>query len=84
MKEYQVEPAEVKILSRIFCNCCGKEIDRSGKHAYRDYVSIHKDWGYDSPFDGEVHDIDLCADCYEAWIRNFRIDPRQGGDDEDV
>jgi len=33
-----------------------------------DYV-----WGYFSEKDGERHSFDLCEDCYDAMIKNFKI-----------
>lgn len=84
MKHYKTVQIEKQVPDRIICNCCGQEIRITGQHPYPEYVTIHKTWGYDSPYDGEEHEIDLCPECYDQWIRTFQIDPRQRKETEDV
>ena len=41
------------------CHCCGRAIGQE------DYVHI----------DGQKHVIDLCEDCYDRWIQDFKHAP---------
>ncbi len=84
MKQYKTIQIEKKVPESIICNCCGQKINSTKQHPYPDYITIHKIWGYDSPYDGEEHDIDLCTDCYAKWIQTFKIDPRDRKEAEDV
>ena len=76
MKQYKTIQVQKQVPDRIICNCCGREIQITKQHPYPEYVSIRKEWGYDSPYDGEVHEIDLCQDCYAKWIRTFKFAPQ--------
>ena len=64
-----------KEVSEVHCNACGKEVGKDASGYLLDYVSLNKQWGYHSPFDGESHDIDLCIACYQTWINRFEIPP---------
>lgn len=77
MKHYKTIQIEKKVPDRIICNCCGQEITCTRQHPYPDYLSVEKEWGYDSPYDGEKHEFDLCPDCYAKWIGTFKIPPQQ-------
>jgi len=57
----------------IICNACGKPLARNGHGYFPDHLEITKHWGYDSPFDGEIHSFDVCVECYEAGIKKFAI-----------
>lgn len=59
----------------IFCNCCGKEIEKNQFGYHHEYLSIKKDWGYNSEFDGQSHEIELCQECYKNIIESFKIRP---------
>lgn len=75
MKHYKTIQIQKQVPDHIICNCCGQKIRITGQQPYPEYVSIRKEWGYNSPYDGEVHEIDLCQDCYQKWIRTFRFSP---------
>ena len=62
-------------LTDICCNVCGRGINQDDSGYFEDHVTFSKSWGYHSPFDGESHAIDLCVECYQAWIRQFQIPP---------
>lgn len=57
------------------CNCCGKTLQtgktKSGEP--EEVVRIQKEWGYFSKKDLECHSILLCENCYDNWIRTFKI-----------
>lgn len=57
----------------IFCNQCGKLIKVEEGIVKEGVFSAHVDWGYFSNKDGEMHQVDLCEDCYDKWIAHFAI-----------
>ena len=57
----------------IFCNCCVKQIRTDRDRIAEGVFSGHVQWGYFSEKDGEIHDFDLCEDCYDKWIASFQI-----------
>lgn len=69
MREYKVSMQEERVLSRILCNCCGRDIplDRA------DHFHGEKTWGYFSEKDGRQDSFDLCEDCYDKMTEKFQI-----------
>ena len=64
-------------LSDVQCNVCGRSVSKDATGGYfEDHVSISKTWGYHSPYDGEIHAMDVCVDCYQGWTEQFAIPPR--------
>lgn len=74
MRQYQIKGTkEVKEVSKIFCNQCGKEIPVVNGQAQAGVFSVEYSWGYFSEKDGERHAFELCEDCYDAMLKGFRI-----------
>ena len=71
MRKYteQTKPHSLEI----FCNCCGKQIRTDRDRIAEGVFSGHVQWGCFSEKDGEIHDFDLCEDCYDKWIASFQI-----------
>lgn len=72
---------EEEVITNVICNCCGKSI-RSACFCEEDinpliirdeYMTINKDWGYFSKWDGETHNVDLCQECCEKIASTFVI-----------
>ena len=63
MRQYKTVQVPKRVIESLRCNCCGRVIQS------RECFSAVKHWGYDSPYDGEVHAMDICADCYAVWIQ---------------
>ena len=61
---------------KIMCNCCGKTIGTEKDLPKQDYLYIKKEWGYFSKKDGKIQEFRLCEECYDEWIRSFRIPVR--------
>ncbi len=76
MKKIKTVSTTTEMLEGIVCNCCGKEIEKSGSGRLSDYLSVDKDWGYLSPFDLENHSFDICVECYNRIIGTFKIPVR--------
>lgn len=81
MKQYKTIQVQKQVPEHIICNCCGQEIKITQQHPYPQYVSIRKEWGFDSDYDGELHEIDLCQECYGKWIQTFKISPKSENDE---
>lgn len=60
------------IQSKIFCNLCGKEMDRWDR---QEGFSIHRRCGYGTKYDGETLELDICCDCMERLIDSCRLSP---------
>ena len=69
MREYKVSMQEEKILSRVVCNGCGREIPLDSA----DHFHGEKTWGYFSEKDGRQDQIDLCEDCYDKITADFAV-----------
>lgn len=77
MKKYEKTIIEENILTKVYCNKCGKAIDHEVIRGKSDYISIEKEWGYFSNKDMEVHSFDICEACYDEFINSFKIPPKQ-------
>ncbi len=75
MRQYKIQ--ETKEVEKIICNKCGKEILVKNGMPEEDVLSVQKRWGYFSKKDNEVHEFDLCEDCYDEWIKTFSISAEQ-------
>ena len=53
------------------CNCCGKEIEERKQ----DYIYIEKEWNYFSNKDGMKSKLRICEACFDAWTKQFVIQP---------
>lgn len=73
MYQYTTCEKREKILTKIVCNKCKKEMNVENGIPREDLLSVEKRWGYFSEKDGEVHRFDLCETCYNELIRSFAI-----------
>lgn len=56
-----------------FCNCCGnKMIVEHGIIKEGAFVAEIL-WGYFSEKDGELHNFDMCEECYDRMTEKFKI-----------
>lgn len=69
MRQYEIK--EIKEISRIVCNKCGKEIPVTKGSAKQGVFSVDYEWGYFSEKDGEKHSFDLCESCYDKMLTSF-------------
>lgn len=69
-------PESLPEISNISCNSCARHIEKDNIGYFEDYIALKKRWGYHSPYDGECHSIDLCTDCYRAWVSDFKMPPQ--------
>ncbi|HWT26497.1 MAG TPA: hypothetical protein VN131_01025 [Mobilitalea sp.] len=57
----------------IYCNSCGKLLKVENGILKEDAFEATKEWGYFSQKDMEVHQFNLCEECYEKIISEFKI-----------
>lgn len=69
MREYHAEMREEKVLCKVVCNGCGREIPLDTE----DYFHGEKAWGYFSNQDGRQDCFDLCEDCYQKLTESFAV-----------
>lgn len=62
-------------IDKVYCNSCGKCIEKDSYEYFHEYLHIEKSWGYTSNKDGELHSFDLCENCYDKFISSFEIPP---------
>lgn len=63
------------MLETVICNHCGKKMIVEGGILREGAISISHAWDFFSEKDGEVHHLDLCEDCYDEIVSQFRIAP---------
>ena len=73
MREYGLKAQEHQTMTKVVCNCCGKEIPLIREDMWEDYFHAEKNWGYLSNQDGRTDSFDMCQDCYEKMISQFKI-----------
>lgn len=59
--------------NEIFCNCCGRKMYKENGIIKQGALPINADWGYFSAKDGEMHQFLICEECYDEWIKCFKI-----------
>ncbi len=64
VKYKEVSTAE-KVIDKVFCDICKKEIVKDKFGYMRDYVHIEKEWGYNSNKDGVKTEVDICEECFD-------------------
>ncbi len=69
MREYRITMTETKALSKVICNCCGREIPFD----CCDHFHGEKTWGYFSEKDGRQDSFDLCEACYDKITADFAV-----------
>jgi hypothetical protein len=75
MKVFAEKAVITQELADVRCNQCGRALRKDEAGYFEDYLSVSKKWGYHSPMDGDLHEIDLCIDCYTKWVQGFQIPP---------
>lgn len=64
---------EKNIVNEIYCNICGKKIEKDVHGYFSDHLHIKKTWGYNSTKDGACHELDICEECYDKILKNCKI-----------
>lgn len=62
-----------KDIKMICCNACGRNLTIEKGILKEDAFEATKEWGYFSNKDTQVHHFNLCEECYDQLIANFKI-----------
>lgn len=58
---------------KVYCNACGKKLYVKHGIVLEGCNSFTVEWDYFSEKDGEIHRFDLCEECYDKFIKTFKI-----------
>ncbi len=58
---------------KVICNQCQKELKLEKGYLKEGCFSINYSFGYFSKKDGVRHKFDLCEECYDKLVAQFRI-----------
>jgi hypothetical protein len=68
LREYETKKVEKKVLSKVTCDVCKKEIKKGEE--YYNVTTHHNDWGNDSV--DSFKDFDICSDdCLKVKFVEF-------------
>lgn len=56
----------------VYCNRCGKSLHVENDIVMEGILSVETTWGYFSKKDGEIHSFDMCEECYDNLIKQFK------------
>lgn len=59
-------------LEQMYCNRCGKKISLENGIVKEGILTVEQQWGYFSGKDGKRHSFDLCEECYDEIVKNFK------------
>ncbi|MCD8224692.1 MAG: hypothetical protein LUC99_07610 [Clostridiales bacterium] len=62
-------------LETVICNHCGRKLIVKGGLLREGAICVDHVWDFFSEKDGEMHHWDLCEDCYDDFVNQFRIEP---------
>lgn len=63
------------LLTSVICNSCGKKLVVEKGILREGAFCVTHFWDFFSEKDGEIHHWDLCEDCYDLMVSQFRIAP---------
>lgn len=75
MKTFKNSTKDFKEISNIFCNMCGVELKKDSFGYFSPYFDVDYRWSYPSKFDNSIHSFTLCENCYENFIKTFKLPP---------
>ncbi len=73
MKVYRKTTSTERKVQRIFCNRCGRSMKIENGIVREGIFSAEVSFGYFSKKDGIRQEFDLCEECYDRMIRQFKI-----------
>lgn len=67
------EKMKEESLTKVICNCCGKELLVENGIIKEGCFHASAVFGYFSKKDGAVQQFDLCESCYDKMLADFRV-----------
>ena len=80
MRKYENEQ-DVKLI-QVICNRCGKKLKLENGYLKEACFQADHVFGYFSNKDGIRHCFDLCEDCYDKMVENFKIPVEESQENE--
>lgn len=71
MRKY--EDGQERKLIHAVCNRCGRSLKVEDGYLREGCFSAEAAFGYFSRKDGAVHSFDLCEDCYDEIVAQFKV-----------
>ena len=71
MRKY--EDGQERKLMHAVCNRCGRSLKVEDGYLREGCISVEEAFGYFSRKDGTVHSFDLCEDCYDEIVAQFKV-----------
>lgn len=62
-----------KKLSAVICNGCGRQLKVEAGMLKEGCFYGKQNFGYFSSMDGQIHNFDLCEDCYRKMTEKFTV-----------
>ena len=75
VRVYYQEAKPEKRLDRVICNRCGKQLKVKEGILREGCFRAEYEFDYFSKKDGCIYSFDLCEDCFDAWVEQFRQPP---------
>jgi hypothetical protein len=85
---YKIENVERKLLDKITCDRCAKNIEKISEGGWNQFGEPHsmfhepgfaqffllkQQWGYGSKKDGQIHEAVLCEPCYDEVFKGVNL-----------
>ena len=61
-------------LDKVICNGCGKKLIVAKGILREGCFPVNHLWDFFSEKDGEIHRFDLCENCYDQLVPQFKIE----------
>ena len=72
MRVYKEKEQREAVLTKVFCNQCGKGLAVEDGILKEGCFSIDYTFDYFSNKDGYIYSFDLCEECFDALLKGFR------------
>lgn len=72
MREYSKIRTSEDILEKVICNKCGKSLKIEDGIVKEGWFHADYPFDYFSRKDGYIHSFDLCEECFDAVIKEFK------------
>lgn len=75
MKNFEIQKKEVKVLSDVICDCCGKSCKNTTTNDF-EYLALKGRFGYGTKKDMEEWTAQICEECLDTKLNfiNFKVE----------